>query len=158
MQNHVKEEKNGCKLVFMLYYPMSRITVTTKVNEDECERLKEIAVGHGMSLSGYLKSLCEKELKQDSSMQDQLNEIAFLYDINGENLVKNVRWLLDSGKLFVREGRLCWNPLAMNEGYISVDDKIDSMKLSEKEKNRLKSEILSTLESQKDLTGNGGGL
>ena len=105
-----------------------------------------------------LREILEQVYENGGSLSDQLNEIAFLYDINGENLVKNVRWLLDSGKLFVREGRLCWNPLVMNEGYVSVDDKIDSMKLSEKEKNRLKNEILSTLESQKDFTGNGGGL
>lgn len=99
-----------------------------------------------------------EQISEGSSLESELNEIAFLYEIDAGKLVKNVRWLLDSGKLFVKDERLCWNPLAMNEGYVSVDDKIDSMKLSEKEKNRLKNEILSTLESQKDFTGNGGGL
>ena len=132
----------------------NKITIGCKVDKEIAEKLRERVAGEGKSLNSYLKEL----VKGESDLGKELTEIAFLYEIDGEKLVKNVRWLLDSGKLFVREGHLCWNPLAMNEGYVSVDDKIDSMKLSEKEKNRLKNEILSTLESQKDFTGNGGGL
>lgn len=132
----------------------NKITIGCKVDKEIAEKLRERVAGEGKSLNSYLKELVEGE----SDLGKELTEIAFLYEIDGEKLVKNVRWLLDSGKLFVKDERLCWNPLAMNEGYVSVDDKIDSMKLSEKEKNRLKNEILSTLESQKDFTGNGGGL
>lgn len=107
-----------------------------------------------------LREILEQVYENGGSLSDQLNEIAFLYDINGENLVKNVRYLLDSGKLFVREGRLCWNPLMMNPEYMSVDDRIDSLKISDKEKDRIRQAIISNLESmtRQDDTGNGGGL
>lgn len=138
---------------------MSRITVTTKVSEEESERLKDRAREKGMSLSGYLKSLCNKDLEQGGAMEDQLNEIAFLYDIDGENLVKNVRWLLDSGKLFTKEGKLCWNPKATNPEYVSVDEAIDGLKAPEWKKNKYKQDILKSLNlDRNDDTGNGGGL
>lgn len=139
---------------------MSRITVTTKVDEIEYERLKMIASSKGMSLCGYFKSLCEKEIEGKSDIEDGLNEIAFLYDIDGENLVKNVRWMLDSGKIFVKDGRLHWNPLAMNPEYISLDDKVDLMNLSNREKDKLKRTIADNIEkmARQDDIGNGGGL
>lgn len=139
---------------------MARITVTTKVNEEEYEQIQSLAEQKGMSMSGLLKSLCMKAIEGDSEVMDEITQMCFLYDIRDIALVKNIRTLLDRGKIFIVNGSMKWNPLAMNPDYISLDDMIDLMKISDREKDRLKRKIASELEriARQDDLGNGAGV
>lgn len=103
--------------------------------------------------------IAEKAFKQYLS-DDGIQEMCFLYDVDRENLLKNIRWLLDSGKLFVKDGRLRWNPMARNPEYFSLDDIIDQMNVSDSERERLKRTIANNLNqvTGNDEFGNGAGV
>lgn len=109
--------------------------------------------------SGNLKEEIEG-LYRKREVFEEINEISFLYGIREEALIKNVRFLLDSGKLFVKDGRLKWNPKAMTPEYFSLDDKVDSMKVSEREKDRIKKMVADNLDKmgRSDDLGNGAGV
>ena len=94
-----------------------------------------------------LKEIIEKLYDKGSDeLVEKLKEISFIYDIDAESLVKNIGWMLEQGKIFVGDGSLKWNPKAKNPDYISLDDRIDLMNISEREKDRIKRQILSELE------------
>ena len=143
---------------------MSRITVTTKLDEEEFKAIVGIAKMKGESVCGLLKRLCRAEITEGSTAETigstGLSEISNLYEIEEEKLVKNVKFLLDSGKLHVVDGKMKWNPMAMTGEYFSLDDKIELMGISEIEKNRLKKRIAETLDriSGTDDIGNGAGV
>ena len=109
-----------------------------------------------------LKEIVENIYKNRDSeaLSDEFNQIEFLYDIDRETLIKNIRWLLDAEKLFVMDGHLKWNPTAVNPEYFSLDDKIDAMNISEKEKVALKHKIAESLVqmNRQDGIGNGAGV
>lgn len=137
---------------------MSRITVTTKLNMEEYEFLKDYVDFQGKTVNAFLKEVILRELGTEKD--DKIDEICRLYEIDKKNLFKSVQWLLDSKKLHVVDGRLKWNPRAIDEEYFSIDDEIDRMNLSPKEEKRLKQEIRDNLRRMvnNDYTGNGGGL
>ena len=143
---------------------MSRITVTTKLDEEEYKAIVGIAKMKGESVCGLLKRLCRAEITEGSTAETigstELSEICHLYNIKEESLIKDVKFLLDSGKIHISDGKMMWRPMAMTAEYFSLDDKIELMGISEKEKNRLKKRIAETLDriSGTDDIGNGAGV
>lgn len=121
------------------------IVVSVRIKREEAERLKERAEYKGKSLGELLKEgigKVEKDVKEDS-IASKINELAFVYDIDAEKLLTKLENLLGSGKLYVENGNIEWNPTKKNPEYVSVDERIDELKVSEKEKDRLKESIIS---------------
>ena len=132
-------------------------TITVRIDHNTVDALEQEAKRDNVSRSEITQRALESYL---SGAENNLNEINFLYDIDKENLIKNIRWLLDAGKLFVVDGHLKWNPAAVNPEYFSLDDKIDAMNISEKEKVALKHKIAESLVqmNRQDGIGNGAGV
>lgn len=109
---------------------------------------------------GNKSRFIEEAIRAYRDGTNELKEICFLYGIDEEKLVKNVKFLLDSGKLHVVNGRLSWNPKAQTEDFFSLDDKVEELGLSDVEKDRLKKTIAASLDriEGSDDTGNGAGV
>lgn len=74
-------------------------------------------------------------------------------------LLEVVDYLIAEKKLYRNEkGKLSIKGMVADPEYVSIDDIVDNMSLTDREKKRLKQDIIQSLESQKDFTGNGGGL
>lgn len=117
------------------------ITVGCKVKKEVAEELRIEAAESGIGVNTLLRKIIANR-----HTDDVLREISFLYDIDTEKLLKNIQWMLGAEKLFVKDGKLKWNPKAMNPEYISLDDKIDLMNVSDREKDRIKRMIADNLD------------
>lgn len=138
------------------------VTISTKMNKDFVEHMKMKAASEGKSLGRLVREALEGERREyeGERIEGKIAEICFLYDMTPSGVLNAVESLLEQGKLFLKDGKLCWNPNKRNPDYISIDDDIDRMGLSPKEVNRLKQEIRDNLRRMvnNDYTGNGGGL
>lgn len=133
---------------------MSRITVTTKLNEEEYERLNLVAEFLGETKNGFLKRVVMEEL---NGGQDELSSLSTKTGISKSALVKNLGYLIDTGKIHIENGRMSWKPESVNE-YSSVDDAIENMGISEGEKEKLRRRIIEGLESMTEDVESGAGL
>lgn len=134
------------------------ITVSTKLNIEIADRLKEQAREQGCGVNHLIKRMVMESLNPKSDIG--LADICFLYDVNEDILIKNIQWLFDSKKLYMQDGRLRWNPRHLDPEFFSLDDKVEALNVSEKEKSRIKRNIAENLEkmAKADDTGNGAGL
>lgn len=137
---------------------MNKITVGCKVEIEVADRLKERARERGESLNCYLKQIIE-DVPAPTMYEEELARMARVLGTDEFTLLEVVDYLITEKKLYRNDkGKLSIKGMVADPDYLSVDDIVDNMSLTDKEKNRLKQDIISSLENQKDFTGNGGGL
>ena len=135
---------------------MGRITIGTKVTTEEYEEIQTYATFNDVSAGRLIKKVVLREIRGDLT---EIERVCEERNLEIKQVSKLVGWLFDTGKVFVTERGIGWNPKAMTEEYFSIDEKIEQMDLSDIEKDRLKKRIASSLMYLgQDEYGNGGGV
>lgn len=123
--------------------------ISARVSNEIAEYVKEQGGNKSRFIEDALRSY------RDGVKTSGLEEICFAYGIREEALIKNVEFLLGSGKLHVVNGRVSWMPKAQTSDFFSLDEKVEEMEMSDAEKDRLKRTIAASLDriAQADDTG-----
>ena len=142
-----------------------RITITTKVNEEEYEEIKRSAEKEGKSLSSYIKGRVVGQDEWSSGIYDEmLEEIASKVKKDAGGLVSIMNQLIENKFIYLNENeRLMIRNLSLPDDELSVDLQIDLLKISAKEKSEIKRKMIKEIPSynrddEEYYAGNGAGL
>lgn len=144
-------------------------SIHLRVNSEMWEKIQEESEREGVSVSEYIRERIEGFVAQNFVAQNEFS-LGGLYDetleemskelgINIGTFVDYLNYMVGSGSLYKdKQGRLRIKELHDPE-YISVDEAIDSMEVSEWKKKMYKENIIKGLNVDRfDDIGNGGGL
>ena len=137
---------------------MSNITkvIPLRLRNEYVDRIDQEAESYG-SRGKYIEHLMDNQ--GITMYEEELARMARELGTDEYTLLEVVDYLITEKKLYRNDkGKLSIKGMVADPDYLSVDDIVDNMSLTDKEKNRLKQDIIQSLESQKDFTGNGGGL
>lgn len=138
------------------------ISIGAKIELSFMEYLRNKALQENKSMSELVREALNGDRKayEYDKIAEKLQEITFLYDVTPEKIVSAIDYLLANGKLHVIDGKIHWNPTNYNSEYISVDEAIGMLQISEREKDQLKHKIIENLQAmiRQDDTGNGAGV
>lgn len=124
-----------------------------EVSEKRYKTLVEEATECDLSVG----ELLEEKLEFN---EDELDDLCRAYGLKKDVLIKNIGFLIKSEKIQFKDGKMVWNPFNMTDEFFSIDDKIELMKISEREKQKVRQTVADNLDriAGNDYTGNGGGL
>ena len=147
------------------YVPLSskdEITVSTKLKREIAERIREKARENGVGVNHLVKEIIMEsfEPKLGGLYDEEFQRVSSRLGISIESLIKLIDYLIDSEYVYRNEDKIVYKKYVVEPEYVSVDREIDRLKMTPKQRNYIKRQILNNLShmSADDGLGNGGGV
>lgn len=139
------------------------ITISTKLKIDVADKLKEQARSQGVGVNHLVKDVLMGllEPKLEGVFDEDLKRVAGNLGTDTGTLIQIMEFLISKGYIYRDEaGILKYKNYGIEPDYVSVDKEIDAMKLTPKQRNYMKNQILHNITkfSVDDGLGNGAGV